>query len=191
MVAAFAVIGFAFWDRRTALQPALLRAMKPLAKGIVGGAVGVALLTGTAWGIDIETITVTTSVEERLTLLQGTAAVSFGGIDPQQGVATLPRSLTFHVTSNRNWTLTVMAGDDLRNLQSPGDLIPIERLRLRRTGEGGFQPLSKTVERVVAEGGRTPAQGVEISFDLQLAVQWEDPPGTYQTTLRFILRSHP
>jgi len=164
--------------------------MKRLGKRIMGGAVGVALLTGTAWGIEIETITVTTSVQERLTLL-GTTAVSFGGVDPQQGVATLPRSLTFRVTSNRNWTLTVMANDDLRHAQRPGEAIPIERLRLRRTGEGTFQPLSKAVERVVAEGGRTPAQGVEISFDLQLAVQWEDPPGPYQTTLRFILRARP
>lgn len=165
--------------------------MKRWARRIVGGALGIALFTGTGWGIDIETITVTASLEERLTLLQGTKTVSFGGIDPQQGVATLPRSLTFHITSNRDWTLTVMAGDDLRNAKNPGDIIPIERLKLRRMGEGTFQPLSKAVERVVAEGGRTSAQGVEVNFDLQLAVQWEDPPGTYQTTLRFILRSRP
>ncbi len=165
--------------------------MGHLVRCVAGSAVIVALLAGTAWGIDIETITIAASVLERLTLVFSGSTLAFGELAPTRGPTTLPRGLTFNVKSNSLWVLEVIAADDLRNLQRPGVVMPAERLLLRRVGEGAFQPASKTVQRQVAVGQPTPAQGVNLSFDLQLAAQWEDQPGNYQTTLRFILHSRP
>jgi len=155
------------------------------------GALALGLFTATAWAIDIETITITASVQERLTLVFGGRTVSFGTLDPTRGPVTMPAVLTFNVKSNTPWTLEAVATDDLRNVQRPQALIPAERLLLRRVGEGAFQPLSKTVPRQVAAGGPLSPAGVDLRFDLQLSTQWEDQPGTYETTLRFILSARP
>lgn len=165
--------------------------MGRLAKGMAAGALALGLFTETAWGIDIETITISASVQERLTLVFGGRTVSFGTLSPERGPVTLPSILTFNVKSNSPWMLEVVATDDLRNLQRPEAVIPTERLLLRRVGEGAFQPLSKTIQRQVAQGRPLPAQGEDLRFDLQLAPWWEDQPGNYQTTLRFILSSRP
>jgi len=146
---------------------------------------------GVAWCAASEAITVTASVQESLTLRFGGRTVSFGNLDPTRGPAFLSNALTFNVRSNAPWSLTVVATDDLRNVQSPGAVIPAERLLLRRVGEATFQPVSKATPRVVASGGPTPEQGMNVSFDLQLTVQWKDVAGPYQTNLTFVLTSGP
>jgi len=161
---------------------------------MAAGALALGLFTETAWAIDIETITITASVQERLTLVFGGRTVSFGNLDPNRGPVTMPAVLTFNVKSNTPWMLEAVATDDLRNVQRPQALIPAERLLLRRVGEGAFrafQPVSKTVQRQVAAGGPLSPAGVDLRFDLQLSTQWEDQPGNYETTLRFILSARP
>jgi len=146
---------------------------------------------GVAWGVASEAITVTAAVQESLTLRFGGRTVSFGNLDPTRGPAFLSNALTFNVRSNAPWSLTVVATDDLRNVQNPGAVIPAERLLLRRVGEATFQPVSKATPRVVAGGGPTPEQGLDVSFDLQLTVQWKDVAGPYQTNLTFVLTAGP
>ena len=177
--------------RAHASIPRRATATKHFAKRIAGGILALSLSAGTAWGIDIETITVTATVQQRLMLVFGGRTVSFGNLSPERGSATLPGILTFNVRSNGSWRLEVVATDDLRNLQRPQAVIPAERLLLRRVGESALQPLSKAAQRQVAEGGPLPAQGQDVRFDLQLAPRWEDQPGNYEVTLRFILSPRP
>jgi len=129
----------------------------------------------------------------------GGGSVGFGTMNPDQspfvvGGGTPPCAINLKVLSSTNWNLLLRAVSDLvDNAQVPPVVMSISRLSWRLTGGGTWVPFTLLDAEVFQPArARTPQPlGEEVSFELRLDLDWEDPPGNYSTGTVFVLMEQP
>ena len=129
----------------------------------------------------------------------GEGKVDFGNMNPENspfvvGEGNPPYAIGLRVLSSTQWNLYVGASSDLQDAtQSPPAVIPISRLSWRRGGQPDWTPFSLVYGPAFpGPQDRTPQPGGQaITLDLKLDLGWEDPPGSYSTSLLFLLMAAP
>ncbi len=129
----------------------------------------------------------------------GGGAVSFGSVSPEGspyviGGGTPPYAARLNVLSTTGWNLYLQAQSDLVDeSQNPPITIPVHRLHWRVSGDSGWTPFTLGQAAVFDPvPGRTPQPGGRnVDLQLMLQLEWEDPPGSYSTTVKCILMVQP
>ena len=148
---------------------------------------GAAPLPATTSGGPAASLDIRATAQETLNMDFDVTRLDFGFVSPAGSPYEIKRALTVTLRANQNWVLSAVANDDLR---AGTGTIPINQLKWRRTGMD-YQSFSRTSSVTLAQGGPTPNEGIKLMYDMQLIINWPDPPGTYSTNITFTLSSKP
>lgn len=166
------------------------KGMKGIAWVLAGGILvlsGVALQLADARPAEAaNTVSVTVTASQKITLTMADATLDFGNLDPGT-TTTAPTAVTANVRSNKAWDLTYTASG-----MNEAAGMPLSQLKWGTEADGSGATSFAATGTFLSNQPKAPSSaGQDVTHYYTIEVPWSADPGAYSATVTYSATFHP